>query len=315
MNAAGNRSAYGSSRSRIVGSVSGSGASGIGYWCSGPASATWNDARQVEDRPAVLDRDDAAGREAAAVADAVDVVDDRDARIAGPQEVRVQRMHVPVGVDGSPRRDQRLPRDLTAEHALTILVGAHAAEQVHLELLELEQVDEIVERAHPSSAQNATGCAFRSAEEDGGGCEELVVDRLESVDALCDRDAHDVGAAERDHHLPKSPSCTASIASMPKRVAITRSYAVGLPPRSTCPSDVMRASYPVRRSISLGQARADAAEPHVAELVDLARLQLHRAFLGRRAFGRDDDREVGAALVPVREPVADLLDVERLLRE
>ena len=59
--------------------------------------------RQVEDRAAVLDRDDAPGREAAAVADAVDVEDDRDARVAGPQEVRVQRVHVAL-VDGAARR-------------------------------------------------------------------------------------------------------------------------------------------------------------------------------------------------------------------
>ena len=38
--------------------------------------------REVEDRAAVLDRDDPPGREAAAVADAVDVEDDRDARVA-----------------------------------------------------------------------------------------------------------------------------------------------------------------------------------------------------------------------------------------
>ncbi len=63
----------------------------------------------------------------------------------------------------------------------------------------------------------------------------------------------------------------------------------------------------------VGEALTDAAEPHVAEVVDLARLQLHRALLRRRAFGRDDDREVRAALMAMREPVADLVDVERLL--
>ena len=73
--------------------------------------------RQVEDRLAVLDRDHTPRREAAAVADAVDVVDDRHPRVARPQEVGVQRVHVAV-VDGPSRRDQRLPRDLPAEHPL-----------------------------------------------------------------------------------------------------------------------------------------------------------------------------------------------------
>ena len=81
-------------------------------------------------------------------------------RIARPQEVRVQRVHVPVGVDGAPRRDERLPRDLPAEHALAVLVGADAAEQVHLELLELEQVDQIVERTRPSAAQMLLGATL-----------------------------------------------------------------------------------------------------------------------------------------------------------
>ena len=35
--------------------------------------------------------------------------------------------------------------------------------------------------------------------------------------------------------------------------------------------------------------------------------------IGRRALGDDDDREVRAALVAVRDAVADLVDVERLL--
>ena len=39
---------------------------------------------------------------------------------------------------------------------------------------------------------------------------------------------------------PLSPSCTASIACRPKRVASTRSYAVGVPPLCTCPSTVCR---------------------------------------------------------------------------
>ena len=56
----------------------------------------WKRRLQVEDRPAVLDRHHPAGREAPAVADAVDLVEDRHGRIAGAQEVGVQRVHQPV---------------------------------------------------------------------------------------------------------------------------------------------------------------------------------------------------------------------------
>ena len=49
-------------------------------------------------------------------------------------------------LDGAARGDERLARDLTAEHALAVLVRAQAAEQVHLELLELEEFDQLVER-------------------------------------------------------------------------------------------------------------------------------------------------------------------------
>ena len=61
-------------------------------------------------------------------------------------------------VDGAAGRDERLPRDLPAEHALAVLVGAQPAEQVHLELLELEQVDQIVERAPIGARLPARRC-------------------------------------------------------------------------------------------------------------------------------------------------------------
>jgi len=47
--------------------------------------------------------------------------------------------------DRASRRDERLARDLPAEDALAVFVGAHTAEQVELEWLQLEQLDEIVE--------------------------------------------------------------------------------------------------------------------------------------------------------------------------
>jgi hypothetical protein len=92
-----------------------------------------------------LDRDDAARREAASVADPVDVVDDRDARVAGSQEVRVQRVHHSV-LDRAARGHKRLSRDLATEHPLPVLVRAQATEQVDLELFEMQQLDELVQR-------------------------------------------------------------------------------------------------------------------------------------------------------------------------
>ena len=97
---------------------------------------------EVEDRPPVLDRHDAARGEARPVADAVDVVDDRHLRVSGAEEVGVQRVHPPVLlVDRARRRHQRLPGDLPAEHALAILVRRDAAEQVDLDPLQVEQRD------------------------------------------------------------------------------------------------------------------------------------------------------------------------------
>ena len=118
--------------------------------------------RQVEDRLAVLHGDDAAGGEAAAVADAVDLVHDRDARVAGAQEVRVQAVHRPVGRHGAPRRDERLAGDLPAEHPLQRLLGPPAPEDVDLDPLEVEQRDELVQGRVSRRACEAETGAQRS---------------------------------------------------------------------------------------------------------------------------------------------------------
>ncbi len=84
---------------------------------------------QVEDRLAVLDRDHAPGGERLAVADAVDLIEDRRVRVSSAQEVRVQRVDearrpiVGLVLDCARRGDQRLPGDLSPEHSLTLLVG------------------------------------------------------------------------------------------------------------------------------------------------------------------------------------------------
>src|ERR1035438_1041278 len=53
------------------------------------------------------------------------------------------------------------------------------------------------------------------------------------------------------------------------------------------------------------EALADPAEPRMPELVDLARHDLHRARLRRRALGDHDDREIAPALVAVTDQPAD----------
>ena len=101
---------------------------------------------QVEDRPSVLDRHDASGGEAASVADPVDLVEDRHRRIAGTQEVGVQRVHAAIGlVDGAGGGDERLAGDLPAEHPLSVLVGLDPAEDVDLDRLEVEQFDQVLQ--------------------------------------------------------------------------------------------------------------------------------------------------------------------------
>ncbi len=93
----------------------------------------------VEDRSTVLDPDYPACGERLAVADAVDVVEDRNLGIAGTQEVRVQRVHgAVIELDGPSRGHQGLAGDLPAEDALAILTGAHAAEDVDFDRLEVE---------------------------------------------------------------------------------------------------------------------------------------------------------------------------------
>ena len=58
----------------------------------------------------------------------------------------MQRVHQSIGlVEGAGGGDERLTGDLAAEHALAVLVGRAAAEQVDLDPLEIEQRDQILE--------------------------------------------------------------------------------------------------------------------------------------------------------------------------
>src|SRR6476660_9499266 len=115
-----------------------------------------------EDRLAMLDRNHAAGGKAAAIADAVDIVDDRHRRIPGPEEIGVERMSVTV-LDGATGGDQRLADHLAAEDTLPAHLRAHAAKQVLLERLDVEDRKKLVE----SAAHEAPFISFAQEAERG----------------------------------------------------------------------------------------------------------------------------------------------------
>ena len=91
----------------------------------------------------VLACGDASRREALAVADAVDVVNDRNFRIARQQEIRMHGMRRAV-LNGAHRGDQRLADHLTAEHALPANLRRAAAEQIFLELFQIENLQQVL---------------------------------------------------------------------------------------------------------------------------------------------------------------------------
>ena len=96
-----------------------------------------------EDRLAALAGDDPAGGEAAAVADALDLEQDRLARIAGQQEIGVQRMGR-AAVDRALRGDERLGEHLPAKDPLPAVLRRMADEAIFACRLEIEQRDKFV---------------------------------------------------------------------------------------------------------------------------------------------------------------------------
>src|SRR5450631_1699941 len=67
-------------------------------------------------------------------------------------------MNRPAGLDGAARGDEGLRRDLAAEDALAVLVGAQAPKEVDLERFELQEVEQVVERrAHRRSSTPVIG--------------------------------------------------------------------------------------------------------------------------------------------------------------
>src|ERR1017187_2374468 len=97
---------------------------------------------QREDRLAMLDRRYPAGGEGTTVSDPVHQINQRHRGIAWPDEVSVQRVPRAVVRHGPASRDQGLASHLSAEYPLPPLAGrAAAAEDVELDLLEVEQLD------------------------------------------------------------------------------------------------------------------------------------------------------------------------------
>ena len=99
---------------------------------------------QRKDRLAVLDGDHPAGGEAAAVANPVDLVDDWQLGVAGPHEIAMQRMHVPVGLHRALRGDERLGDGLAAEHALPVHLGTATTVKVVFQLLQVENGEKLL---------------------------------------------------------------------------------------------------------------------------------------------------------------------------
>src|SRR5262249_34308634 len=171
----------------------------------------------------VLDGDDATRRERAAVTDPVDLVHDGDVGVARPEEVRVQRVHRPRRVGRAARRHQRLRRDLPSEDPLLRLGRAEPAEEVDLERLELEELQEFVERRPAHGAASYPKKTLADSSSSGGT-------------VLSSRTASSIGTRTMSRPwsatiFAKSFSWTASMASSPNLVARIRSKAVGVPPR------------------------------------------------------------------------------------
>ena len=97
----------------------------------------------------MLDGDDAPRRETAAVANAVNLVDDRRLGIARQEKVSVKRMREPVlRFNCAAGCDERLANDLAAEHALPTVLRAAAAEQIVLQLLQIESGQKFFDSGH-----------------------------------------------------------------------------------------------------------------------------------------------------------------------
>ena len=142
--------------------------------------------RHGEDGLPVLDGDDPPGGEALAVADAVDLVDDRHLGVARQQKIGVQRMRrARRHVDGAAGRHQRLPHHLAAEHPLPGVLRRAAAKQIDLELLEIEDRQEVLHRGgHRLDCHRSHAARGRPAEPVNDTRAGLEVKRARCYDAV-----------------------------------------------------------------------------------------------------------------------------------
>jgi hypothetical protein len=95
--------------------------------------------REIQYGPAMLDRHDAAVRKAAAIAGAIDFVDDRRRHVAAAQEVGVQRMGDPA-LDRMLRGRQGLSEYLATKDLGAADVAAVSAKNILLDPLEFQQM-------------------------------------------------------------------------------------------------------------------------------------------------------------------------------
>src|SRR5262249_2937352 len=97
-----------------------------------------------KDGIAVLDGNDSACGERAAVADAIDFIDHGSGGVARPHEKAVQRGHIAIRLHSAGRRDQRLGEGLAPAYALPALLGAATTIQIVFELLEVENGEKLL---------------------------------------------------------------------------------------------------------------------------------------------------------------------------
>ena len=288
---------------------------GIGYWCSGPVSATWNEAERLKMACPCWIATTRRVVKRVAVADAVDVEDDRDA--AGRRAAGSRRAASARGRSGStvrpaaisacaatcpPNTRWRSSSGLTPRNRFTSScssssrsirsssaepIGLRPGRGTHRERRRVAAVPSAEQRRSPTSvARRHTGRAGRGGypKNTAASSKRRRSTVLSVRDRVADRDPDDVGAVQRDHRRRSRPSCTASIASSPKRVARIRSNAVGVPPRRTWPrmrdARLVAGALPRSRVCS---GAADPAEAHVPELVDAGALDGEaRALTGSR---------------------------------